>query len=127
MTRVAGVVASESDVVGNGCQPCGLASGVEVQAWATEQAVMTDDELRSATAGAVAATASTSSAGQYALELEPGRYAVCVQNSCFNASIGETSTTTLNVRLVLGISRGFLAENGDQAMQQQDALTRGPG
>jgi hypothetical protein len=120
--RIAGVAASESDAVSNGCQECAFASGTGVSAWAVEQAVTTDDELRAATSGAPTATATCSEAGQYALPLAAGAYLVCFQNSCFNASVLLQHTTTLNVRLINGVSRGFLAEGGGNTLSALDAM-----
>jgi len=127
MGRIAGVAASESDVVANGCQECAFASGVTVSAWAVEQAVATDSELSAATSGTPAATTTCGGAGQYALPLAAGAYVVCFDASCFNASVTLARTTTLNVRLINGISRGFLAEGGSGTLNALDAMFRPPG
>lgn len=126
MARIAGVTASESDVVANGCQECAFASQLAVSAWTVEKAVTTDDEVRAATSGTPTATTISSEVGQYALPLEPGAYVVCFQLSCFNASVTLGSTTTLNVRLINGISRGFLGEGGSGTLSAHDALFRPP-
>lgn len=123
--RIAGVVASESDVVDNGCQECAFAAGLEVRAWAVEQAATSDSELTSATSGTPTASALCSKAGQYALPLEAGAYVVCFQNSCFNANV-TGRTTTLNVRLINGVSRGFLAEGGSPRLSPVEAMFRSP-
>jgi hypothetical protein len=127
MGRIAGVTASESDAVNNGCQECAFASGIEVSAWAVVQTITTDDELGTATNGAPAASAICSEAGQYALPLAAGAYVVCFQNSCFNASVTLGRTTTLNVRLINGVSRGFVGEGGSGTLSALDAMFLPPG
>lgn len=127
MARIAGMAASESDVVSNDCQECPFASELEVSAWAVEQAATTDDEVRAATSGAPTASATSSKTGQYSLPLTAGAYVVCFQISCFNASVTLGRTTTLNVRLINGVSRGFLGEGGSGTLSAHDAMFRSPG
>lgn len=127
VARIAGVAASESDVVNNGCQECAFASELDVDAWAVEQTVTTEDELRAATSGTPTANATSSAAGRYELPLAAGAYVVCFQVSCFNASVVAGRTTTLNVRLINGVSRGFLAEGGSGTFSTHDAIFRSPG
>lgn len=124
--RIAGIAASESDLVSNGCQECAFASELDVNAWAVEQPVTTDDELRAATSGTPTANAISSATGQYELRLAAGAYVVCFQISCFNASVVAGHTTTLNVRLINGVSRGFLGEGGSGTLSAHDAMFRPP-
>jgi hypothetical protein len=54
----------------------------------------------------------SSTSGEYSLPLAPGIYVVCFQNSCFNAGTNADEATTLNVRLINGVSSGFLSVPG---------------
>jgi hypothetical protein len=122
--RIAGIVASESDVVGNGCQECGFVAA-EIKAWPVEQEVTTDAELRAATASTPQSTMATEN-GRYTLPVPPGLYVVCFQSSCFNASAATGETTTLNVRLINGISQGFISVFGSEQLMAKDALILPP-
>jgi hypothetical protein len=123
--RIAGVVASESDVVGNGCQECGFAA-VEIKAWPTDEEVTTEAEL-SAVAKGSGDSATSAANGEYSLPLAPGLYVVCFQNSCFNARVETQATTTLNVRLINGVSSGFLSVPGRDQLAPKDAIFLAPG
>jgi len=130
MGRIAGVVASESDVVNNDCQECAFAADVSTRAWPVAEPVASDDELRAvtaATAGPPLLTTTTSATGQYSLVLPSQSFVVCFQSSCFNATAAPNLTATLNVRLVNGVSHGFLWEVGSSDWAEQDALFLPPG
>jgi hypothetical protein len=123
-SRIAGVVASETDVVRNGCQECGFAT-VDIKAWPTDQEVTTEAELSMVAKGSADRTRSSAN-GEYSLPLATGMYVVCFQNSCFNARAEAGETTTLNVRLVDGVSSGFLSVPGRNELVPKDAIFLGP-
>ena len=123
--RLAGVVASETDVVVDGCQECGFAA-VDINAWPTDQEVTTEAELSLVAKGS-ADSARSSANGEYSLPLAPGLYVVCFQNSCFNARVDTKETTTLNVRLINGVSSGFLSVPGRDQLATKDAIFLAPG
>ena len=122
--RIAGIVASESDAVANGCQECGFAA-VDIKAWPVEQEVTTEAELSTVAKGSADSTRSSAN-GEYSLPLAAGMYVVCFQNSCFNARVDMEETTTLNVRLIFGISRGFLSVPGRNELVPKDAIFLAP-
>ena len=118
--KVAGVVASESDVVANDCQECGFAEA-PVRAWRVAEPVADDDDLRAAVINAPDGETTSGSDGMYRLdELPSGALLVCVSSSCFNVEVRDDLTTTLNVRLINGISSGFIGVTGE-ALQRIDA------
>jgi hypothetical protein len=123
--RIAGVVASETDAVVNGCQECGFAA-VDIKAWPTDQEVTTEAELSLVAKGSADSTRSSTS-GEYSLPLAPGIYVVCFQNSCFNAGTNADEATTLNVRLINGVSSGFLSVPGRDNLIAKDAIFLAPG
>ena len=123
--RIAGVVASESDAVVNGCQECDFAA-VDIKAWPTDQEVTTEAELSRVAQGSADSTRSSAN-GEYSLPLAPGMYVVCFQNSCFNARADTEEATTLNVRLINGVSSGFLSVPGRDKLVPKDAIFLAPG
>jgi hypothetical protein len=123
--RLAGVVVSETDVVVNGCQECGFAA-VDIKAWPTDHEVTTESELSMVAKGSADSTRSSAN-GEYSLPLVTGLYVVCFQNSCFNARVDTKETTTLNVRLINGVSSGFLSVPGRDQLAMKDAIFLAPG
>lgn len=118
--KLAGVVASESDVVANDCQECGFAEA-PVRAWRVAEPVTDDADLRAAVMNPPDAETTSGSDGKYRLdELPSGALLVCVSSSCFNVETRGDLTTTLNVRLVNGISSGFVGVTGE-ALARTDA------
>jgi hypothetical protein len=120
-TRVAGVVASESDVVGNGCQECGFAEA-QVRAWPRSTEVTSEEDARPVAMGAPAASGSAGKDGRYSLALEAGEYLVCFNLSCFNADVVAGRTTTINVRLINGVSSGYVGSPDTDELSRVDAV-----
>jgi hypothetical protein len=116
-SRVAGIVASESDAVANDCAECSFAGSQQVYAWLLDMPVTTNAEVRNITTASPPVATTTSAAdGKYALPLDPGPYVVCVQISCFNATAVANQTTTLNLRLINGIGSAFLGLPGTSSL-----------
>lgn len=120
--RVAGVVASESDVVANDCQECGFAAA-DIEAWSVEQEATTEAQVAAALAEPSQGSARAGADGRFSLALSPGHYVVCVNQSCFNAETRASTTTTLNVKLINGVSQGFIGQPG-QALRRLAAIFR---
>jgi hypothetical protein len=119
-TRLAGSVAELSDVVENGCQECGLAE-TELRVWA--RSGPTDPSRTTQITESPALASVSVKAGKYALPLEAGDYLVCVRGrSCFDISVSEGGTTTMNVRLVSGISRAYLGAPKAKQLSELDAI-----
>jgi hypothetical protein len=124
-SRIAGVIASESDVVANDCQECGFASA-QVSAWHRDGDGETTDIVKEQTSGPAQLEAQAGSDGKYVLELEPGDYWVCAGIACFGASVVEGRTTTLNIKLINGISSGFLGLPGKSGVTRVAGIERSP-
>ncbi len=108
-SRVAGILASESDAVANDCQECSFAAAQQVYAWPVDAPAKTSADVRAATTATPPLAKATSSAdGRYALALDSGIYLVCAHISCFSVTVFGGRTTTLNMRLINGPSSGFL-------------------
>jgi len=120
-TRVAGIVAYLSDMVGNGCQECGFAEQATVKAWALAELMNDPTEIATITAEAPNATTQVTG-GSYSLDLGSGHHLVCVSNGCFNVTAVAKRTTTLNVRMVDGVSRGFVGEPDVKGVAEVDAF-----
>ena len=125
VSGVAGLIASESDVVANGCQECGFAAA-PVAAWAHQGNEANTSVLRDETSGPALASVTAGSDGKYALALEPGNYWICSGIACFGASVVEGHTTTLNIKLINGISTGYLALPDVQSITKIAAIERPP-
>lgn len=121
---VAGVIASESDVVANDCQECGFAAA-DIDAWGVDREVQTEADVEAALIPPAVGIARAESDGKYSLALPAGHYVVCVNQSCFNVEVGD-GTTTLNVKLINGVSRGFVGKQGE-ALRGVDGIFRPPG
>ena len=104
---VAGVVAEESDVVGNGCQECGFGSA-HIDFWATDETVDDFSELQRTRPP----SASIDADRQYSLVLEPGAYVACVESYCANVTVHESHVTTLNVHLLFGPTQFVIRDPG---------------
>ncbi len=126
-SRIAGILASESDSVGNDCAECAFAGSQEVFAWQVDAPAKTSADVRATTTAAPpSAKANSSADGTYALPLESGAYLVCVQIFCFNAAVVAQRTTTLNVRIINGIYSGFLGMPDSSNLTREAGLERPP-
>jgi hypothetical protein len=98
---IAGVLVSESDVVGNGCQECGFGSG-EIQIWATPTLVA-DQAAAAAVVNGAPATFTVMASGRYERALDPGAYLVCAsQGECAAVTVPTAGRVTVNVRQIEG-------------------------
>jgi hypothetical protein len=94
MVGIAGVVASESDLVANGCQECPLSQGT-IELWTSATAVTTADEAQ-ALVDAGAPTQTVEVDERYEQTLDPGEYLVCVSNLdrvCAGVTIADAVVT----------------------------------
>jgi hypothetical protein len=124
-SRVAGVVASESDVVANGCQECGFASAT-VSAWTRTGDATSSAAVREETASPPLASVIAGSDGRYSLALEVGEYWICSGIACFGATVEAGRTTTLNIKLINGVSSGFVALPGAPSVTRVGGIERPP-
>jgi hypothetical protein len=105
---VAGVVASESDVIGNGCQECGFASST-LDIWLTTGRVQ--DAVTAGTIVSTTPLVAVQADGHYQIELDPADYLLCVDVlgslPCVPFTVEMSKVTTVNVKRVFGPA-GFL-------------------
>jgi hypothetical protein len=121
---IAGVVASETDYVINDCRECTFASA-NVEAWARSEEVTTEEQLANVIEASPIDATVAGDDGRYLLELDPGDYVLCFgSSSCFSASVVAERTTTLNVKLIDGISSGYLALPGASDFTRSSALQK---
>lgn len=97
---IAGVVASESDVIGNGCQACPLGTAT-LAIWKTSGPV-TDDAGAQAVVDASAATMTIQADQRYAQALDPGSYLICQRPFCVSADIAAGHVTTVHIMQING-------------------------
>lgn len=104
-SRLAGTV-TDFSVFPDGCQECLLRSDATIRVWPAGTPPIfgggdsPDPVVRTSPVD-----------GRYSVELDAGAYVVCVDDLCYDASILENATTTLNVREVL-------AEDGGPSTQK---------
>ena len=68
------------------------------------------------------ASASAGKDGRYSLALEAGKYLVCFNISCFNAEVAAGRTTTINVRLINGVSSAHVGSPDTDKLSRVDAV-----
>ena len=95
-TRVAGVVASISDVVENGCASCPFDTA-RVELWPVGTAVTSTSDARQVVEAAPPAI-SMDVFGSYSLEVATGDHLLCVRPNCIGIAIVEGETLTVNVK-----------------------------
>jgi hypothetical protein len=99
-SAIAGAVASESDVVANGCQECSFSS-TQLRIWKTSSAV-TDVATAQNVMGASAPVATVHADGHYEQPLDPGFYLVCSTPDCASVEVVADHVTTLHLNLISG-------------------------
>ena len=95
---IAGIIASLSDVVGNGCQECAFAKG-RILIWATPS-LIADQASAAALVKSQTATFTVESDGHYEKALDADTYLVCAQQGeCAAIAVTTAGRTTVNVRM----------------------------
>jgi hypothetical protein len=123
---VAGVVASESDVVANGCQECGLASAT-LEIWLTNGLVQD-----AVTVGAIARTTplvAMQADGHYEIELAPADYLLCVDSGmggCVPFAVASGKVTTVNVQRINGPTGFLVFDAGSSVPRTSQVLSVTP-
>jgi hypothetical protein len=112
---VAGVVASESDLVADGCAECSFDQAT-VEIWPTESPVTSADDARMLTA-ASGTPVTVSANPRFAEPLEQGNYLVCVRPNCVAVEV-RTETITVNVKRRNGPTSFFLAASSGAALTE---------
>jgi hypothetical protein len=119
-TGAAGIVASESDVVANGCQECPF-SETDLSAWKVDQPVQD-----AATAQAIIAAGPPYVSGHvvenYIMTLDPGHHLFCSgTTNCIGIEITEGEMLTVNVAQVYGPT-SFRVGRPNEALANVPAL-----
>lgn len=123
LVGVAGVVASASDLVSDGCQECPLGEAT-LEIWSTDTLVTSAAEATariSAREPDVTALAS----GRYEQELAPGAYLLCVRPSCIGVSVAAGGTT-VNIQRREGPTGFFVGAADTTAFQEDFGFEVGP-
>jgi hypothetical protein len=107
-SAIAGSVASESDVVANGCQECPYA-GATFSIWAVT-APVTDAASAKAIIKASPALITFQADGRYRQSMEPGSYLLCAsptgyQPACVGIDVVAGHVTPVNLKLLFGPSQ----------------------
>jgi hypothetical protein len=124
-SAIAGVVASESDVIANGCQECGF-SAADISVWPRQGSDITTEAVKQQTTGSAQAKTTAGNDGKYTLSLAPGDYWLCSGIACFATSVVAGHTTTLNIKVVYGASSGYVALPGNTTVELINSVERGP-
>jgi hypothetical protein len=113
---IAGVVASESDVIANGCQKC-LFGSTQLTIWKASSAVTDNASAAALVHSSVAPTVSLSANGRYEQALDPGSYLVCSRPDCVAVEVSANRVTTVHVKLVEGPPQFVLFDGEGRAQE----------
>jgi hypothetical protein len=109
-TGIAGAIASESDVVGNGCQDCPFGS-TQLTVWKTSSPIP-DEATARAIVGASGPTVSFHADGRYEQLLDPGDYLLCSNPYCTAIQVDPDQVTTVHVKLINGPAQFIIFDPG---------------
>jgi hypothetical protein len=117
---IGGVVASQSDVVANGCQECGFAhASIEVFQL---QGTLASADVASAAMNATSPLATIAADERYHLNLDPGAYLVCVTLRCIGVTVVADTVTTINIKLRYGPTSFFVIDSASNRFTEQFGL-----
>jgi hypothetical protein len=116
-TGIAGVVATSSDVVANGCQEC-PSGGASLEIWRTDAAI-TSQPAASAVASEREPDVAANVSGRYSQALGPGTHLLCVRPNCIGLSIAADETLTVNIKRREGPT-GFFVGPFDAEAPEED-------
>jgi hypothetical protein len=108
-SAIAGVIATESDEVTNGCQDCPFGS-TQLALWKTSSAVA--DEASAQAVVVSAPTVSFRAEGRYRELVDPGEYLVCSSPYCAAIRVDADRVTTVNVKLIYGPAQFSIFDPG---------------
>jgi hypothetical protein len=105
---IGGVVASQSDVVENGCAECPFGDApLDIYALS---APVTSDAEASAVVRDSSPLSTIQASHRYTAPLDPGDYLACVHDRCVSVSVVDGAVTTVNIKLVYGPTTFFVAD-----------------
>ena len=120
---IAGIVASESDVVSNGCQQCRF--GVAALGFWKAGAPVTDAAAAKALVAAGPAAAKMQANERYETALDPGSYLACTQLGCAAVEVVAGRVTTVNARVINGPPQFMVVDGGGGAAHAAATLEVG--
>jgi hypothetical protein len=128
-SSIAGVVASESDVVSNGCQECPFAA-MALSVWNASGSVA-DASSAKAIIQAGPAAAQIHADGRYRQALDPGDYLLCAsvgsyESACVSVEVVAGHVTPVNLRLLFGPFQFTVFDPVTRAPLSTNTLYPGP-
>jgi len=100
VSSLAGVVATETDVISNGCQECGFYS-TTLSLWPLTTPVADQASVKAIVTGS-SAPITIQADQRYRQPLDPGTYLVCRLPTCTSVDIVAGHVTPMNVKMVYG-------------------------
>jgi hypothetical protein len=113
---IAGIVASSSDVVSNGCEEC-LFGSTTVKLWQVD-APVGDATAASELTTTVAPTMAIAANQHYRAAAASGKYLLCVLSNCINIALSGNETATVNIKLRNGPTSFFLRKAGSTQLTE---------
>jgi hypothetical protein len=99
-SAIAGVLAGESDSVGNGCQECAFASAT-LSIWAAP-APIGDSASANTLANGAPPDVTIQADRSYRQALDPGSYLLCRRPDCVSVTVVAGHVTPVNLKLIFG-------------------------
>lgn len=122
-SAVAGVIASETDTVENGCQECSFGSA-RLAFWKTASTITDSSAARTVVVTSLP-LAFIQVDGRYEQPLDPGSYLVCRQSDCASIEVVAGRTTTVHVKLLFGPVQFVVFDAGSNAARTAPTLEVG--
>jgi hypothetical protein len=110
---IAGVVASESDLVENGCHECPFGQA-QVEIWKVDTPITPEADVRSVVLGKPRIVTIVA-APFFRKTLDPGTYVVCMESACVEVSVEPGLVTTVNIMKGFGTQNFWIAEGSGQS------------
>lgn len=104
-TGMAGIVATPSDLVENGCQECPYGEAT-LELWYVDEPVTTEADASAVTEREPGFREAV--VRDYRFELAPGQYLLCVRPRCIGLEIVANETLTVNIRRPYGWTAFFV-------------------
>jgi hypothetical protein len=114
---IGGVIASQSDVVANGCQECGFAQA-SIEVFQLEEPA-TSAEAASAAIRGTSPLARIAASARYNMDLDPRSYLVCVTHRCLSVRVVDDAVTTVNIKQRFGPTSFFVVDPTSSKFTEQ--------
>lgn len=114
---IGGIIASQSDVVVNGCEECGFAEA-SIEVFRLKEPV-TSAEAASAAIGMTSPLVKLVASARYNAPLDPGAYLVCVARQCLSVRVMDGAVTTVNIKQRFGPTSFFVVDPASNQLHEQ--------